>query len=410
MNKSNENLIKVSFYLKKKNVRNGLCPVMGRIAIGQDMVQFSCKLEANPALWDTHSGRASGKSHHARAVNSEIDKINVAVNARYREMVSVRGWTTAEEVKNTCLGTAMSQETILKVFREHNEAFEKRVGVNRQKNTYLNYQYGYVTLERFIRKKYLVSDLSFRQLDYSFIENYDFFMRVDCRMTPYSVAHKMVFLRKMVKIAIDKGIINHDPFAGYRAGRPKPSQKYVPKAELEKLMQMPLKDSALRVTRDMFVFACYTGLSYIDLYNLTYQQVINGDDGFLWLNISRHKTDVSSKVPLLNIALQLVEKYRGTASGDKVFPMKDCAHMNRQLKTIAKLCGIERRLTFHMSRHTFATEICLSQGVPIETVSRMMGHKRLNTTQIYAKVTHNKVSEEMEALSAKLKDKYVLVS
>ena len=409
MNKSNENL-KVSFYLKKKNVRNGLCPVMGRIAIGLDMVQFSCKLEASLELWDAHAGRVSGKSHHARAVNREIDKINVAVNARYREMVSIRGWATAEEVKNTFQGTALSQETILKVFREHNEAFEKRVGVNRQKNTYLNYVYGYVTLERFIRKKYLVSDLSFRQLDYSFIENYDFYLRIDCRMTPYSVAQKMVYPRKMVKIAINKGIINHDLFAGYIVGRPKPSQKYVPKEDLEKLMKKSLNNSALNVIRDMFIFACYTGLSYIDLYNLTCQQVVKGDDGFLWLNISRRKTDVSSRVPLLNVSLQLIEKYRGTASGEKVFPMKDCAYMNVQLKKIAKLCGIERRLTFHMSRHTFATEICLSQGVPIETVSRMMGHKRLNTTQIYAKVTHNKVNEEMEVLSEKLKDKYMLVS
>jgi integrase len=409
MKTSNENL-KVSFYLKKKICRKGRCPVMGRITIENDMAQFSCKLEADPDLWDTNAGRMTGKSHHARMVNREIDKINVAVNAKYKEILSIRGQVTADEVKNAFQGTALSQETLLKVFREHNEAFEKRVGVNRAEKTYQNYQFGYVTLDRFIRKKYQVSDVSFRQLNYSFIENYDFYMRIDCRMAPYTVALKTTYLRKMVRIAIGRGIINHDPFTGYSAGRPKPSQKYVPVEELQKIMNTSLKSKTLDVTRDMFVFACYTGLSYIDLYNLSFRQIVKGNDGLLWLNTSRHKTDNLSRVPLLDDALLLIDKYRGSASGNKVFPMKSCGHMNRQLKKIAALCGIERRLTFHMSRHTFATETCLSQGVSIETVSKMMGHKSLSSTQIYAKVTHNKVNEDMQALAEILKDKYMLAS
>jgi len=406
---SNENL-KLSFYLKKKINRNGLCPVMGRITIGNDMVQFSCKVEANPNLWDTRAGRMNGKSAHARLVNREIDKINVAVNARYREIVSIRGETTACEIKNAFQGTAMSQETLLTVFREHNEAFEKRVGVNRANRTYLNYKSGYSCLERFVREKYHVSDLSFRQLDYSFIEKYDYYMRIDCRWMPNTILQKMTYLRKMVRIAIRRKIINHDPFTGYTAERPKTCQRYVPAEELEKLMKTPLKSSALDVTRDMFVFSCFTGLSYIDLYNLTVQKIVKGFDGSLWLDISRHKTDIESKIPLLDVALQLINKYRGAVSGDKVFPMKSCCHMNEQLKTIASLCGIERRLTFHMSRHTFATEICLSQGVSIETVSRILGHKKLSTTQRYAKVTHNKVNEEMEALSELICGEYVFAS
>ena len=174
MNTSNLNL-KVSFYLKKNDSCNELSPVMGRITIGKnDMVQFFCKLEADSALWDTRAGRMNGKSNHARHVNQEIDKINVAINARYRELVSIRGQTTANEVKNAFQGAALSQETVLKIFREHNEAFEKRVGVNRAERTFWNYQSSYMSLERFIRGKYHVSDFSFRQLDYSFIENYDY--------------------------------------------------------------------------------------------------------------------------------------------------------------------------------------------------------------------------------------------
>ena len=214
----------------------------------------------------------------------------------------------------------------------------------------------------------------------------------------------------MVRIAIRKGIISHNPFADYSPERPKTIQKFVPVNELEKLMKTPLESNALNVTRDMFVFSCFTGVSYIDLYNLTYRQIVKDDDGSLWLNISRQKTDTAAKILLLDDALKLIEKYRGMGSGDKVFPMKSCGHMNGQLKTIAKLCGVERLLTFHMSRHTFATETCLSQGVPIETVSKMLGHKKLSTTQIYAKVTHDKVDEEMKTLSEKIRDEYVLAS
>ena len=214
--------------------------------------------------------------------------------------------------------------------------------------------------------------------------------------------------RKMVKIAISRGIISRDPFFGYSPERPKASQRYLPADELEKLMNTPMKKRSQEVVRDMFVFSCFTGLSYIDLFNLTVGQIVKMEDGSLWLNINRQKTGIFAKIPLLGEALKIIEKYRGTASGDRVFPMKSNSAVNQQLKSIAELCGIKRRLHFHAARHTFATETCLSQGVPIETVSRMMGHKKLSTTQIYAKVTHNKIDEDMEALSVKINGKYVL--
>jgi len=409
MNESSANL-KVSFYLKKNISRHGLCPVMGRITIGNDMVQFSCKVEANPDLWDVRAGRITGKSHHARKVNREIDQINVNINARYKEILSLRGKASANEVKNAFQGAAMSQETLLKVFREHNEAFEKRVGVNRAKNTHLNYQFTCASLERFIREKYRVSDIPFKQLDISFIENYDYFLKIDCGLTPGTVVIRMTHLRKMIKIANRKRIINHNPFAEFCIDRPKSTQKYLSEEELKKLKKTHLKSSALNFTRDMFLFSCFTGLSYIDLYNLTYQQIAKDDEGYYWVNISRQKTDTESKILLLDDALQLIEKYRGSGSGGKVFPMKCCSLMNSQLKTIAALCKIERRLTFHMARHTFATVTCLSQGISIESVSRMLGHNDLRTTEMYAKTSPNKMSEDMQALSETLQGMYYLVA
>ena len=409
MKASSANL-RVSFYLKKKNLRNGLCPVMGRITIGNDIVQFSCKIEANPSFWDVRAGRLNGKSNHARMVNREIDKINVAVHARYKEIVSTKGKASANEVKNAFQGIFSSQETLLKVFYEHNEVYKEQIGINYSNGTWKNYEYNRTTLEQFINHKYHVSDLSFKQLNYSFIDDYDYYLRIDCGMMPSTALQNITSLRKMVKIAIKRKIISVDPFFGFSPEPPKACQRYVPVEELKKMMKTDLNSKALEVTRDMFVFSCFTGLSYIDLYHLTNEQIVKADDNSLWLNINRQKTGNVSKVPLLKAPLQLIEKYKGAGSGDRVFPVKSCSLLNGHLKKIAKLCGIERRLTFHMSRHTFATETCLSQHVPIGTVGRMMGHKKLKSTEKYAKVTRNKVNEDMSLLSEKTNGKYVLVS
>jgi len=407
MKSSNENL-KVSFYLKKNNTRNGLCPVMGSITIGKDVTRFSCKLDANPTLWDTCAGRMNGKSAHARTVNREIDKINVAINARYKEIVSTRGEVTVEEVKHTFQGISASQETLLQVFREHNDVYRNQAGVNYSVRTWKNHDNSRNNLVKFIKYKYHVFDFHFRQLNRKFIDDYAFYLRIDRKLSPCTTLKSIDSLRKVVKIAIRRKIISADPFFGFSPEYPKPCQRYVPENELKKIMKTSLNNASLEVTRDMFVFSCFTGLAYIDLYNLTNSHIIKDEGGLLWLNINRQKTGSVSKIPLLDVPLQLIEKYRKTNRGnDKVFPMKRNDLMNEQLKKVAILCGVERRLTFHMARHTFATETCLSQGVPIETVSRMMGHTKLSTTQIYAKVTHNKINEDMALLSEKISDKYV---
>jgi len=404
---SNENL-NVSFYLKKNNIRNGVCPVMGSITIGKDVVRFSCKLEANPTLWDTRAGRMNGKSSQARTVNREIDKINVAINACYKEIVTIRGKSTAEEVKNTFQGISASQETLLQVFREHNDVYRTQAGVNYSIRTWKIHENSRSNLEKFIKHRYHVSDFHFRQLNRKFIDDYVFYLRIDRKFMPCTVLKNIESLRKVVKIAIRKKIISIDPFFGFSPEYPKPCQRYVPENELKKIMKTSLNNAALEVTRDMFVFSCFTGLAYIDLYNLTGNQIIKDETGLIWLNINRQKTGSVSKIPLLEVPLQLIEKYRKTNNGnDRIFPMKSNVRMNEQIKKIAELCGVERRLTFHMARHTFATETCLSQGVPIETVSRMMGHTKLSTTQIYAKVTHNKVNKDMALLSKKIRNKYV---
>ncbi len=341
----------MTFYLKRNVTHNGLCPVMGRITIGKDMVQFSCKLDADPKLWDTRAGRVNGKSDHARSVNRKIDKVNVTIHARYKEIVSLKGTTTSLEVKEAFQGIASSQVGLLELFREHNEEYKKRVGVNRAISTWWNYRNSYNHLERFIIQKYHVLDIPVRQLDYDFIENYDFYLRIDCRQIPGTIISRMTHLRKITQIAVKRAVINRDPFAGYVSERPKTQQRYLPREELKRMMAATFDRPQLDFVRDMFVFASYTGLSFSDMRNLTNDQVVKDDDGSLWLMVNRQKTNTPSNVPLLDVPKDIIERYRGIAKGNKVFPMIACGVTNKHLKEIARQCGIERRLTFHMSRH-----------------------------------------------------------
>lgn len=399
--------LKVLIYLKKNQAdKDGMCPVMGRITIGKSMVQFSTKLSAQVSLWDTKSGRAIGKSKTSTELNRAIDKINVALNTHYKEILENKGTVTAGQVKNAFQGIASEQETILKAFREHNEEFAKRVGVNRQACTSQQYGISYKFVAEFIRKKYKVADIPFQQLDFSFIEAYDFYLRVELKRMPNTVLEKTRHLRKIIKIAINKGIINRDPFDGYTPERPKAKQKYLTRAELEKIMTTPLDHPCRYLTRDMFIFSSFTGLAYRDICNLTEKNIVRADDGVLWIETSRQKTGTPCHIPLLELPLQILEKYRGLAKDDKLLPMLSCSKLNLNLKKIGLICGIEKRLIFHMGRHTYASEITLSQGVPIESVSRMLGHKDLRSTQIYAKITNDKISEDMKILEKRIEHKF----
>jgi site-specific recombinase XerD len=227
---------------------------------------------------------------------------------------------------------------------------------------------------------------------------------------PASVLCNITPVRRIIKIAIRRGIIRQDPFSGYSPERPESIHRYLPREELSKMMSADFSRPRLNFIRDMFVFSCFTGLSFSDLYRLTHRQAVKNEDGTRWLMINRQKTDTPSNVPLPDIPMKIIDKYRETTDGGRVFPMISCGLTNACLKEIARECGIMRRLTFHMARHTFATEICLSQGVPIETTGQMLGHRSLASTQIYAKVTRNKVKNDAEALAGKLKNKYSPVS
>lgn len=399
---------KLLFYIKKTEVKtDGTCPIMGRISIGKTMAQFSTKQTTAVSLWDTRANRMSGKSTMAVAVNRALDKLSVSINSHYQKLIQLNGSTTANEVKNAFQGMASAQHTLVKYYQNHNQEFFKRV--NREKNTAIQYENSLNHLTRFIRKKYNVTDIPFSKLDLSFIEACDFYLRVELKLKSNTILGIVRHVRKMIKLAIAEGIIYHDPFYGYTPERPKAEQKYLTREELDRLMKTQLDHPSRYLTRDMFLFSVFTGLAYRDVCNLTPKHIVRADDGVLWIRTTRQKTGTPCDIPLLELPKQIIEKYKGIAKDGKLLPMLSCGRLNKNLKVIAKLCNIDRKLIYHAGRHTYATEICLSQGVPIESVSRMLGHRDLRSTQIYAKITEHKIAEDMQRAESRIEDKFQVV-
>lgn len=401
---------KYLFYINRnKTKKNGLCPVMGRITLDGGISQFSTGLETAPELWDAKTGQSTGKSLHELKVNRELKEISKAIEAHYTRMVENDGYITAERVKNAVLGIAKESTTLLKEFEEATEEVKRSVGINHSKATYKSYVNSYMNLSRFIKEKYKKEDMPFIQLEYSFIEDYDLYLKTEKRMATGSVLQHIVFLRKMVKRAMNKGIITRNPFFGYTPDQPVSKHKWLSSEEIEKIMTVHIDKAGVAFVRDMFIFGVFTGLAYSDIKKLRQEQILTDSSCNQWISIKRQKTGSESLVPLLDIPKEIIKKYEGTGEGGKVFKMVSMSVVCEYLKKIVNLCKLDKRITFHQSRHSFGTTVCLSQGVPIETLSQMMGHRNIKTTQIYAEITGAKIEEDMQMLSRKIGDKYQLV-
>ena len=399
--------VKVAFYLKVNETNaEGRCPVMGRLTVGGSECVFSAKMLALRALW--MSGRAKGKSAEAVEINRRLDEMRASAINIYRDMSAVRERVTAEEVKCLLLGMAFGQETLLDYFRSYIEHFEQRVGVNRAAKSAHTYRCAYEHVARFLSERLRMSDVPFSTLDRSFIDKFDLYLRTERKLAPNTIVLYMSRLHTVINKAIAAGIITADPFSGYEPPRPERRRRYLTREELRRLMTTPLHSSRLYLVRDLFLFSCYTGISYGDMCRLTTVNLETADDGTVWFKATREKTGVSFEIPLLDLPLHIIDKYRDTAPDGKLLPMYGNSELNKGLKLIAAACSIDRKLTFHMARHTYATEITLSHGVPMETVSRMLGHSRVDTTQIYAHVTNDKIETDTQSLDKRIAERFTI--
>ena len=343
---------RILFYLRKNYLnKSGKAGIMVRLTVNGDMVQFSSKLDIEPALWDTKAGKAIGNSVKARKMNSMLDDIRTALNNHYRYVESRDSFVTAEKVRNAFLGYEVRQQTLLELFKQHNEDASKLNGISKAPATLVKYDRTYRRLGEFMKAKYKVSDIALREIDHKFVTDFEFYLRTVSRCNENTTGKFMQIFRKIVLIAKNNGWITIDPFANYHIHMKAVDRGYLTEQELERILEKDFDSRRLEQVRDVFIFSCFTGLSYVDVRNLTKENVVTSFDGKLWLQLHRQKTSTAVNLPLLKTPLAILKKYEDKLPDGRLLPVSSNQKLNSYLKEIADVCGIKKNLTFHLARH-----------------------------------------------------------
>ncbi|GHU87985.1 tyrosine recombinase [Bacteroidia bacterium] len=399
---------KLLFYINtSKTKKNDKCPIVGRISIDGKSTAFSTGIDVLPADWDSNKGIAKSNI----TINRKLDDFGTETAKHYKNMLETKGYVTAESLKNALRGIGVNQNSLMQEFSAYLEEKRKSIGIRFAESSYKLYNDGYRHLRTYLIEKLGVDDIPFGKVDIALIEDYSYYLKIELRMAAFSVRAFMKPFRTTVRRAFNKGLLLQDPFLDYTFEKDNTKRRWLSKEEIERLIKTDIKRASTSFIRNMFLFSTFTGLAYSDLKNLQHSNIQEQKDGSKWIVINRQKTGTASYIPLLKIPLAILEKYRDTkfsGSDGKIFKMRTLVNMNVQLKEIAKAAGIDKPLSFHLARHSFATTVCLTNGIPIETLSQMMGHLSIKTTQIYAKVTRTKLNEDMTNLAERIEGKYKL--
>jgi site-specific recombinase XerD len=402
-----KNTFGVQFITRSNKARNGLLPLYARISVDSRRIEISLKQFIHPDNWNSEKGLARGKTDEIRNLNTYLEQVRSRLTECYQELVLKKKQITADAVKNLFCGLEEKEHSLMSVFEYHNTEMKTLLEWGTQKNYFTTRRY----LEEFLKAKLRTSDIYLSQLNYKFLTDYVQFMKTYVpKDQKLPCGHNTIMkhierLRKVVNMSIKNEWLDRDPFQKFKSSFIKNNRQFLTSEELETIEQKEFKIERLQYAKDLFIFSCYTGLAYIDVFELTPQNITLGIDGGYWISTKRHKTDISVLIPILPVPHAIVEKYKNNPrvlAAGKILPVYSNQKLNAYLKEIADLCGITKPLTFHIARHTFATTVTLTNGVPIESVSSMLGHTSIRTTQIYAKVIQRKVSEDMKALRDKL--------
>ena len=397
------------FYLKKpKNYTSGEIPVYMRFTIDGIPKECATSRTADPEKWCAKTGREDGKTESTKSLNFHLDDLQQKVHNVHAQMIREEKIITSATLRDKFLGRDLPQKEpqLLDIFRLHNSQMEELIGKEFEENTLKGYRTCLLHLTGFISKTYKSDDRRIALLDYNFINDFNHYLKLVCGIQPISAAKYLKHLKKVVNNYILKPkLLRDNPFSEFKSKAKVKEREFLSQLQLNRLMKKEFTIGRVANVRDIFVFCCYTGLSYADVKKLTRNEITKGIDGGQWIFTHRKKNDNSSRIPLLKPALQIIAKYKEhpkCVNEDVVLPVLSNQKMNSYLKEIADACDITQNLTFHLSRHTFATTVALTNGVPIESVSKMLGHVDIKTTQHYAKVIDTKVSQDMKKLSRKL--------
>ena len=395
---------KVFFYARKNYVnKDGKVGVMVRISVDGQRTQFSSKLTVNPGLWDSKANNVTGDSTTAHLINEELREIKSELNFYYKELERQGIYVTVDKVRDAFLGVKAQVQMLLVVFKTHNEELKLRIGKDISASGVEKYERTRSRLGEFMKHQYNMDDIPLKEINYNFIYSFETYLTTvwDCSVN--TIAKYIQQFKHIVALAKNNGWIHSDPFTNFKIRFKKVDRGYLTQDELTTIMQKKFSIKRLEQVRDIFVFSCFTGLAYVDVKNLNEKDIKKSFDGKLWIMKKRQKTDIQSNILLLDIPKMILNKYNGIMfQNNQLLPVISNQRLNSYLQEIADLCGIEKHLTFHLARHTFATTVTLAKGVPMETVSKMLGHTSIRTTQIYARITNSKIGNDMNELAKKL--------
>ena len=394
------------YYLKQaKNQKEQRWYVYLRITVDGERREVSIKRQWIPNEWNSRTGRAAEIKEEAIELNRYLDTVSNKVHQIQRNLIDEGKQVTAEKIKSILTGRGEKKHFILEAFQEHNKQMKALVGQEFAPATLMRYTTACTHLSNYIKWKYEKNDLEIKDLNYEFVSQFVVWLKIERKCGHNAAIKYLGNFKKIVLECMKKGLLTTDPFLGFKSKRKEVIPVALTKEELIRITNKKFDIERLDNVRDIFLFSCYTGLAYIDAYQLRNTDIVTGIDGGRWITTTRQKTNSSTRLPLLPPAVAILNKYQdhpNCVSKGIVLPVLTNQKMNSYLKEIADLCGIRKKLTFHIARHTFATTVTLTNGVPIETVSKMLGHKSLKQTQHYAKIVDLKISEDMNLLKEKL--------
>lgn len=395
---------KILFYLRSNHVnkKTGLSSIMIRITLDGKMKQFCSKMEVERDLWDPKLARVKGKGRKAMDINNYLEDVRDILHQRYREIFKQFGKVSAEQLKSSFLGVGFSSSTLLNLYDKKIEQKKLLVDTSISKKTLYKYELSKKVISAFIYQKYKTKDILISEVNYEFISDYEIYLKSFCKVNHNYAVKQLRYLKQVIEDAIRNQLLVADPFYGYNLKSELVDKDFLIEPEIVKLLEWKFESAHLERVRDMFVFCCFCGLAYIDAYNLKSQDIITDADGMKWIVIFRTKSSVQANIPLLEIPATIIKKYQGV-SKDRLLPMDTNQKMNVYLKEIAKICNINKKLTTHTARHTFGT-IMLTKGVTLESVSKMLGHTNITTTQVYAKILNSKITAEVNQVKQNLND------
>lgn len=403
----NRSTFSLIFWVCSSRIKNNQVPVYARITVNGKRANISIQRRVNSTDWDAARGIMRGTRQESKLLNKYLDQVRSKIYTAYEDLLSENKMVTAQAIKNRYLGADKFYRSLQELFEYHNEISRHSISAH----TLRHYKVTQGYLQKFLRAKFNLEDFRLIDLNFSFIKDFEFFIKSyqptdHQRKMGHNTAMKhLQRLRKMVTMAYHHEWIPKDPFVRFKSSYVKKRREFLTREELQSIEDFQSSINRLNIVKDIFLFSCYTGLSYIDITKLTMDNIGMDFDGNQWIETERQKTKTALKIPLLNQARDILKRYQDhpkTVHSKTLLPRYSNQKLNSYLKEIADFCGIKKHLTFHIARHTFATTITLTNGVPIETVSKLLGHTKLATTQIYARVVDKKVKDDMAMLNAKL--------